>query len=1302
MKKLSTLAHPSNLGLQLFRGTIKRLSVALITLVMTLTAQTAWAEDPSWLKSGDSWDDATKTLTVNSVTVPKSAYENCSEIEHIVISNNVTSIGGRAFADCYSLNTITIPASVTSIGGRAFADCYSLNTITIPASVTSIGSRAFNYCTNLASVSGCEGVTSVGSSAFANTAWLDAQPNGVVYIGKVAYLGKNVSGEISINAGTVAIADEAFQGRTGLTSVTIPVSVTRIGQFAFDSCTNLASVSGCEGVTKVGNYAFSDTAWLDAQPDGVIYIDKVAYFGKNVSGEISINEGTLTISDKAFEDCTSLTSVTIPSSVTSIGECAFWGCSDLASVTVYALSCSLGRDAFFKCAEGLQIYVYSDLIGTYQGAWSDYEGKITSMTNSTGNCGADGHVSDVTWELSLTSTTGFLTISGTGNMADFASANGQPWSYFRSSITSVVVENGVTSIGANAFKGCKLSSITLPEGLTTINAAAFADNGTTIASVSIPQSVTSIGDHAFDGTSVTHFYINNIPSKIAISANTPFVASGTTFHVFTQMQDVFTNATNWSNYAGHFLADVDITHVASVTLDNESMIVKTLASGRLNATINPADARVKDVVFTSSNSNIINITDAATGEFQAGSQEGTATITCTAIDGSGEYATCVVRVDKNLTPAESVTLNKSEKSMIVGETFKLTATVNPGNAMYKNVTWRSSDENVATVNSGTVTAVAAGVATITAISGDGNARANCVVTVKAPITTSYVDANGTLHENVTAMPLDNSMTTLAAGWYVVNEDVTYTSMITLDGNVNLILGDGKTMTVTNTGTDVNDRAIYGNEKTLHIYGQSLGTGALTATAVGGESAILLEIKHDNVSSLLGIHGGVVSASTEYASGSGIVVQCATDAGGIVIDGGQVTASGKSYGIFCYSGHFDVIGGQVTATGTNGYGLGICDYGTNPGVLTLGYSKATDFVSTNSINNFSGDSEAGEVKIATGQTLVDGNGNIWSGTLSNSDIQSIQNQTLRPVTGVALAKDGSGNISATFNGTSLETVNIPVGVTVNSVTLNRTFTPGKASTVMLPFDYTCTGNEGGTFYKFVSMEKENEQWVATMKATGDDTNNVGTLTKNTPYLFLPTATGITFSIPNEGVTLCSEGGGNCQTADAGSHWTFKGTNSYIKWTSNTADADYTQERADEIGKVYGFAGVQKDGIDVGDFVKAKSGAKIRPMTCYLIWNSTPNNTRGMTRSTDDELPSSIVVRLLSSVGPGNQGNDDNQGNDNGNQGGDDNGETTAIGTLDTETGEIDFGDWYDMSGRKLSVKPTQKGLYIHNGKKVIIK
>ncbi len=282
-----------------------------------------------------------------------------------------------------------------------------------------------------------------------------------------------------------------------------------------------------------------------------------------------------------------------------------------------------------------------------------------------------------------------------------------------------------------------------------------------------------------------------------------------------------------------------------------------------------------------------------------------------------------------------------------------------------------------------------------------------------------------------------------------------------------------------------------------------------------------------------------------------------------------------------------------------------------------------------------------------------------------------------------SEDQSGKV-ATIDGTSLGTVEITDNPVVEAITLNRNFSKDKASTIMLPFDYTCDKADGGVFYDFVDVKKDEQtktnQWVATM-------TKVDKLTANTPYLFMPAddINGITFT---QKVTLNTTKGGECQKADKGSNWTFKGTYSYIKWTSETEDKDYTKERADEIGKVYGFAGVAKTGINVGDFVKVKSGAKIRPMTCYLVWNSNPNGskTRG---ASDEELPQSITVRLLSSVGPGNQGDDDN-------------GQTTAIGTLDTETGEIDFSGWYDMSGHKLSGKPTKKGMYINNGKKVVIK
>lgn len=112
---------------------------------------------------------------------------------------------------------------------------------------------------------------------------------------------------------------------------------------------------------------------------------------------------------------------------------------------------------------------------------------------------------------------------------------------------------------------------------------------------------------------------------------------------------------------------------------------------------------------------------------------------------------------------------------------------------------------------------------------------------------------------------------------------------------------------------------------------------------------------------------------------------------------------------------------------------------------------------------------------------------------------------------------------------------------------------------------------------------------------------------------------------------------------------------------------------------------KTGIHVGDFVRVASGAKIRPMCAYLKWKgSIPNNARALTRAAtndDTELPQRITVKLVSASG-----------------------ETTAIGTLDTKTGEVSFDSeaWYTLDGVRLSGKPSKSGLYINNGKKVAIK
>ena len=259
---------------------------------------------------------------------------------------------------------------------------------------------------------------------------------------------------------------------------------------------------------------------------------------------------------------------------------------------------------------------------------------------------------------------------------------------------------------------------------------------------------------------------------------------------------------------------------------------------------------------------------------------------------------------------------------------------------------------------------------------------------------------------------------------------------------------------------------------------------------------------------------------------------------------------------------------------------------------------------------------------------------------------------------------------------------------------RTFTNGKPVTVMMPFNFTKSAfkksgsSDGltGHFYEFkgIHLDPQTSKWTAEMGEP--DNPETTTMTANTPYLYVPDEEPEYWYIYNggDGVNIFTEGneGGNKVTpydgtADfAWNKWDFKGTYQPRYWSDS--------ENPEEIGKVYGFAGATKE-VDeqivvAGDFVRAKSGAKIRPTSCYLMWTgSEPSNARALTRSAaaTEELPQSITVKLISASG-----------------------ETTAIGTLDTKTGEMTFDSeaWYTLDGVRLSGKPSTKGIYINNGKK----
>ena len=199
--------------------------------------------------------------------------------------------------------------------------------------------------------------------------------------------------------------------------------------------------------------------------------------------------------------------------------------------------------------------------------------------------------------------------------------------------------------------------------------------------------------------------------------------------------------------------------VTGVTLDKSEAALKIGETVTLAATVAPADATNKNVSWVSSDEAIATVKDGVVTAVAVGK----ATITVTTEDGQ-KTAECVVTVSEPepvVVPVTGVTLDKNEAALKIGETATLTSTIAPANATNKNVSWASSDEAIATVKDGVVTAVAAGEATITVTTEDGNKTAECVVTVSKPEPVVVPVTGVTLDKTKAALKIGETVTLAA-------------------------------------------------------------------------------------------------------------------------------------------------------------------------------------------------------------------------------------------------------------------------------------------------------------------------------------------------------------------------------------------------------------------------------------------------------------------------------------------------------------------------------------------------------------
>ena len=232
----------------------------------------------------------------------KSLISHPSIVKNVILGNSVVSVGEQAFGGfeggCTSLASVYIPESVTSIGNSVFYGCTSLASVYIPESVTSIGNEAFSGCTSLTSVYIPNSVTSIGGGVLGECTSLIS---------------------IHIPEGVTTIGDSVFYGCTSLTSVYIPEGVTTIEDGVFKNCTSLTSIHIPEGVTTIGDTTYEGVFENCSSLTSVYIPRSVTSIGRN-----------------AFKDCSSLTSIDIPEGVTTIDDGTFNNCTSLSSISIHS------------------------------------------------------------------------------------------------------------------------------------------------------------------------------------------------------------------------------------------------------------------------------------------------------------------------------------------------------------------------------------------------------------------------------------------------------------------------------------------------------------------------------------------------------------------------------------------------------------------------------------------------------------------------------------------------------------------------------------------------------------------------------------------------------------------------------------------------------------------------------------------------------------------------------------------------------------------------------------------------------
>ncbi|WP_416993318.1 leucine-rich repeat domain-containing protein [Alistipes communis] len=470
------------------------------------------------------------TLPSSVASIADKAFSGCAALSEIALGNvksigdeafaasgltevslGGTTLGAKAFRDCPALAAVEL-GSIGTVPAESFKGCTSLTSLTVPASVTAVDAGAFEGCSKLADLSLGSGVTTVGDRAFADCGLTAlVLPDNVTELGSEVFAGNPTLASVKFGAGITAVSDGAFAGNDVIERLTIPKTVESIGAGAFAgwSKLNTLTVSG-DALASIGSKAFENAVLLadiycEPTTAPTVAADSFAGAGASVQGARTVHVPSVDAYSAWTAACSGYTFAALGDDYLSEGVYYRVSAGDKWSAELPASFSTLfvktAGDNTAMSASQLSA-VAAAVKGLSAAATVDLSEAVYESATFPAVFRDNKNLSDIVLPKNITAVAKHV-FSGSGLIrAHVSAAVTYDVNTYAScaSLASVTFDEYVPKITDAMFQGCPLTQVVLPAEVTTIGSNAF--NGCkSLAKVSFGTKLKTIGSAAFSGCS---------------------------------------------------------------------------------------------------------------------------------------------------------------------------------------------------------------------------------------------------------------------------------------------------------------------------------------------------------------------------------------------------------------------------------------------------------------------------------------------------------------------------------------------------------------------------------------------------------------------------------------------------------------------------------------------------------------------------------------------------------------------------------------------------------------------------------